>query len=264
MYFYVKLTLSLCRFFHKKGIKSLFFKHLFEREDNRSLLFYYVCNSNCFQLYLYLYTMIRTEKIKNGPVSIYLLYYDNFIAKDYFHFLLPDERAKAQSIKHPLRKREFVATRVLRTLKLGQRPVLYNEIGAPYMENEGFISISHARCAVGLAHCNSFRVGLDLEEIDEKVMRVKHKFLSEEEKKATNTSSVEEMIKVWSGKETLYKLAERKQIIFAENLLLTPISDTDWKGKIYFPENKKEVDLKIYKKNNFVISYNTAPAYEIY
>lgn len=207
--------------------------------------------------------MLRTEKITNGPISIYLLYYENFITEDYFHLLLPEEQEAVLSIKHPLRRREFVATRVLRTLEWGRRPILYNEIGAPLLESEGFISISHARCVAGLAQCRSFRVGLDLEEIDSKVMRVKHKFLSEEEKKITDTSSVEEMIKVWSGKEALYKLAERKQIIFAENLLLTPIQGTDWKGRIYFPEKKREVDLKIYKKDNFVISYNVAPVYEV-
>ncbi|HLW39589.1 MAG TPA: hypothetical protein VKX31_04295 [Brumimicrobium sp.] len=207
--------------------------------------------------------MIKTEKIKNGPITIYLLYYENFITEEYFHFLLPEEQHTVKTIKHPSRKKEFVATRVLRTLEFGQKPILYNEIGAPHIENQGYISISHARCVVGLAHCASFRIGLDLEEIDEKVMRVKHKFLSEEEKIKINTSSVEEMVKVWSGKEVLYKLAERKQIIFAKNLLLSPKQNSNWKGKIYFPENKKEVELKIYTKNNFVISYNTAPTYEV-
>lgn len=207
--------------------------------------------------------MLQTEELKYGDVSVFLLIYDEFVIEEQLHHLLPSEIERLETINHPSRKREFVATRVLRSLNFGRVPILYSEIGAPYIEEKGFISISHADCAVGLAYCRDFQVGLDLEPIREKVMRVKHKFLSEEEKLNTDTSSVEEMIKVWSGKEALYKLAGRKEIIFADNLLLSRIDEIKWKGKIYFPNNKKEVELIIDTKDNFVISINASPVYEI-
>ena len=207
--------------------------------------------------------MFHTENIKYGPVSVFLLYYENFITKEHLHNLLPEEHITLEKLKHPSRKREYVATRILRTMHFGNEPILYSDIGAPYVEGEGFISISHANHVVGLAYCKSFQVGLDLEPIREKVMRVKHKFLSSEEKQQTNINSIEEMIKVWSGKEALYKLARRKQIIFSENLLLTKINELKWKGQIVFPEQKKEVDLIIDSRNGFIISINTTPVYEI-
>ena len=207
--------------------------------------------------------MFHTEKIKYGPVSVFLLYYDDFVTEEHLHNLLPSEHKKLESLNHPSRRREYVATRVLRTMHFGNEPILYSEIGAPYVEGEGFISISHANHVVGMAYCKTFQVGLDLEPINEKVMRVKHKFLSSEEKELTNTDSVEEMIKIWSGKEALYKLAGRKKIIFAESLLLTRIDQLNWKGRIYFPNNKKEVDLILAVKNNFVISINPSPVYEV-
>jgi len=208
-------------------------------------------------------TMFHTENIKYGPVSVFLLYYDDFVTEEHLHNLLPEEHIKLETLKHPARRREYVATRVLRTMHFGNEPILYSTIGAPYVKGEGFISISHANHVVGMAYCKSFQVGLDLEPIHEKVMRVKGKFLSEEEKKLTDTSSVEEMIKVWSGKEALYKLAGRKKIIFSENLLLTRVNELIWKGKIYFPNNKKEVLLTIDTKNDFVISINASPVYEV-
>ncbi|WP_107040304.1 4'-phosphopantetheinyl transferase family protein [Brumimicrobium mesophilum] len=207
--------------------------------------------------------MFHTEKINYGPVSVFLLYYDDFVTEEHLHNLLPSEHKKLESLNHSSRRREYVATRVLRTMHFGNEPILYSEIGAPYVEGEGFISISHANHVVGMAYCETFQVGLDLEPINEKVMRVKHKFLSAEEERLTNTSSVEEMIKVWSGKEALYKLAGRKKIIFAESLLLTRINEQKWKGRIYFPDNKKEVELILDVKDNFVISINPSPVYEV-
>lgn len=201
--------------------------------------------------------MFHTEKIKYGAVIVYLLYYDDFDIDDHLHNLLPHEQQKLQSFKHIKRRREYVATRVLRTLHFGNEKILYNEIGAPYIDGEGFISISHANNAVGMAYCKEFPVGLDLEPIHEKVMRVKHKFLSEEENKTLDSSSVEEMIKVWSGKEALYKMAGRKSIIFSEHLHLEKLDAQNWKGTLNFPEQKREVKMSISKHNRFIVSINT-------
>jgi len=207
--------------------------------------------------------MIQTEELNYGDVSVFLLVYDAFVIEEQLHHLLPSEIERLETINHPSRKREFVATRVLRSLHFGAVPILYTEIGAPYIDEKGFISISHADCVVGLAYCRNFQVGLDLEPIREKVMRVKHKFLSEDEKLNMDTSSVEEMIKVWSGKEALYKLAGRKKIIFSDSLLLTKRDESNWLGRIVFDYSKKAVELRIDKKDNFVISINTSPIYEI-
>ncbi len=207
--------------------------------------------------------MLQTETLNYGPVTIYLLYHDNFIADQYVDDLLPDELDQYHQFRHPFRKQEYMATRVLRTLHFGKKPILYSNIGAPSIQKEGFISISHNKLVSGIAFSNSFQIGLDIEPIHEKVMRVKNKFLGKNEKKTIDTSSIEEMIKVWSGKEALYKLASRKNIIFSENLFLTPIDKRNWKGEIIFPNSKKEVKLTIDKKDDFVISINSSPIYEI-
>jgi phosphopantetheinyl transferase len=203
--------------------------------------------------------MFHTEKLQYGPVEVFLLYYDDFKVEEHLHNLLESEHLRLNELSHPNRKKEYVATRVLRTMHFGNEPILYKKTGAPYIQEEGFISISHAFQVVGMAYCKDFQVGLDLEPIRDKVMRVKHKFLSEKEKMITDTSSVLEMIKVWSGKEALYKLAGRKKIIFAEHLSLLPIDDLLWQGRIQFPNSKKEVVLHIDTKKDFVISINASP-----
>lgn len=206
--------------------------------------------------------MFHTETIKYGPVEVHLLYYEKFEMEQHLHNLLPKEHLRTKQFGHELRKREYVATRVLRTMIFGNEPILYSPIGAPYIEEEGFISISHAHQVVGLAFCKDFPIGLDLEPIRSKVLRVSSKFLSENEKKELDTENVTEMIKVWSGKEALYKLAGRKGIIFAKELLLKKKNELLWEGEINFPDLRKHVELTIDKRHDFVISINASPVYD--
>lgn len=206
--------------------------------------------------------MFHTETRKYGPVEVHLLYFENFLTEEHYHNLMEEEFERLKSLKHPARRREFVATRVLRSMVFGNEHILYNDIGAPYIEGEGFISISHAPHVVGLAFCKRFQIGLDLEPIREKAMIVKDKFLSQKEARSLQTDSILEMTKVWSGKEALYKLAGRKGIIFAESLHLVKRKEEEWEGRIEFTNDLKFVPMHIVKVNDFVISVNSNPVYE--
>lgn len=214
--------------------------------------------TNHIDIFCTLQTMFRSEKIAYKSVTVYLLYYTDFDVEDHLHNLLEPEQRKLVLFSHPNRRREYVATRVLRTMVFGNDPILYNEVGAPYIMSEGFVSISHAQNVVGLAFSETHPVGLDLEPIRPKALRVCHKFLSNVEKEKLDDSNVETMIKVWSGKEALYKLAGRKKIIFAKELKLLPISSDGnlWSGVIDNYTHKKHVTLSITRKNEFVISIN--------
>lgn len=206
--------------------------------------------------------MFHTETRKYGPVDVHLLYFENFIMEDHYHNLMDEEFERLKMLHHPARRREFVATRVLRSMVFGNEHILYNDIGAPFIKDEGFISISHAPHVVGLAFCKRFQIGLDLEPIREKAKLVKRKFLSSHEFKQLDTESILEMTKAWSGKEALYKLAERKGIIFAENLLLNKRDEEEWEGKIVFPDRTRYVPMHIVKVSDFVLSVNSNPPYD--
>lgn len=206
--------------------------------------------------------MFHTETRKYGPVEVHLLYFENFITEEHYHNLMEEEFERLASLHHPSRKREYVATRVLRSMVFGNEHILYNDIGAPYIEDEGYISISHAPHVVGLAFCKLFPIGLDLEPIREKARLVKNKFLSEQESNVLKTDDIIEMTKVWSGKEALYKLAGRKGILFSENLHLKKHNEQEWEGKIQFPDMLKFVPMHIVRVNDFVLSVNSNPAYE--
>lgn len=191
------------------------------------------------------------------------MYFKAYSSAEFLDQLTDQEKERYFSFTHENRRLEFVATRILRHRLFGFQHIHYDEHGAPYIEDEGYISISHAPGVVGIAISKDFKVGLDLEIIRDKAADLSFKFLSPDEMESLDNRSSLEMTKVWSAKEVLYKLAGRKQILFKEHLLLKKISDENWQGTIINPSGKIKVDLAIFVKNDLIISVNpTACIYE--
>ncbi len=193
-----------------------------------------------------------------GETSIYLLEYGAFDPQEYMEHLTTEETERFYTFRHLKRQREFIATRILRHTVFGFKHIHYDAVGAPYIKGEGFISISHAENMVGIALNQSFRTGLDLELIQDKACRLKAKFLSEAELLALETESHLEMTKCWSAKETLYKLAGRKQIDFRKELHLYKKGELAWQGKIINPAETISVDLHIFEYKQYIISFNSS------
>lgn len=196
--------------------------------------------------------------IKSGSTDIHLLKFEPFNPKNELDKLTTDERERLSSFTSLSRQMEFVATRILRHQLFGFEHIHYDPHGAPFIESEGYISISHTHKYVGIALNKNHRVGLDLETHRPTIANVQHKFLNKHEQTVFDTTSYIEMTKVWSAKEALYKLAGRKQIIFKTQLLLDKI-EGHWKGTIVNPDELIYLDLDIFDKDNTIISINNGP-----
>lgn len=199
-----------------------------------------------------------SEETYDNGIQVHLLRFKDFEVKNYLDELCEKELLALECLKHSQRKMEFVATRILRNQLFGKKHISYNNLGAPAIENENYISISHTKNIVGIACCEKFQIGLDIEPIRPKVLRVKHKFLSQQEKEQLDINSEEEMTKVWSGKEAMYKIAGRKKIIFAQQLRLLKKSENDWRGAFHFPERRATSQLHISRQDHLIISINTS------
>jgi len=197
----------------------------------------------------------RQEIIQIKSIFIHLLEFEDFDPITYLDQLTDQEKERFFSFGHIKRKREFVATRILRHRIFGFKHIHYDPNGAPYIEDEGYISISHARGIVGIAFCNEFRVGLDLETIEQKALRLSGKFLSESEKKELNQLDATEMTKAWSAKEVLYKLAGRKEILFKEQLHLQK-EDDGFLGTIHNEDHHLKVKLRSFTFGETIVSVN--------
>jgi phosphopantetheinyl transferase len=195
--------------------------------------------------------------ISNNDSEIYLLHYTDFNPSDYFDKLTEGEIERYHSFKNIKRQREFVATRILRHNHIGFEHIHYNTLGAPFIEGEGFISISHSKNLVGLAVNKNHTVGLDLEFPREKILRIKTKFLSDREMSLFDIEDFKVVTSLWSAKEAMYKLAGRKQILFSEELLLSPSTENRLEGTIINPDHRLKVKLDIFEYEDTIITINS-------
>ncbi len=199
------------------------------------------------------------DEIKVFDSTIHLIEFGVFEPMDFLNQLSAIEKERFFQFKHLKRQREFVATRILRHAIFGFKHIHYNSIGAPYIENEGFISISHSKNLVGIAVNQNFQVGMDLENFSDKAKRLHPKFLNQTERIIFDTEDELEMTKCWSAKETLYKLAGRNFIDFKKELTLAKNDLNEVIGTILNPEETVEVKLHDFIYKNQIITLNKLP-----
>jgi len=199
------------------------------------------------------------DVLHRGETLLYLCSYGTFDPLNYLDFLSDEEKARLLSFKHINRRREFTVTRILRHSIFGFKEICYDELGAPFVEGSGFISISHCKELVGIALNNEHKVGLDLETPRINIHSLQHKFLSKEELETFDISDQLEVTKIWSAKEALYKLAGRKKIIFKEELLLSKQDNGNWQGQIVNNDHDLFVNLDIFEFKRNIVSINKGP-----
>ncbi len=124
--------------------------------------------------------------------------------------LLEDEKEYFNKLTNEKRKREWLIARILLTELLESRKLIkYTEHGKPFIHNSSTnLSISHSKNNVAILISNKFSLGVDIECIAERVVKVKHKFLSEQELAWCNTTEL--MTICWSAKEAVFKIFEKE------------------------------------------------------
>lgn len=200
-------------------------------------------------------TFVRQSKQLTNSI-IHFISYDAFAPDDYLDILTPQEQERYFEFHSMHRKQEFVATRYLRHQLFGFEHIHYDTHGAPYIRGEGFISISHTPGVVGIAFNQKFRIGLDIETRSEKAMRVHRKFLSSEELKLFDVTDADTMTSAWCAKETLYKIAGRKQINFRSELSLKPEKEGIIFGNIATKDLHFSTEIHTFVDEKHVFSIN--------
>jgi phosphopantetheinyl transferase len=110
-------------------------------------------------------------------------------------------------------------------------PLQNDADGRPFLAGPGpvpAVSLSHSGAWVAaLLAPPGTPVGVDVEVMRDKAQRIAHKFLNDTElaivEQLTNADSIasqQSFSLLWSAKETLYKLAGQRGLIFRQNLLL--------------------------------------------
>ncbi|MEI7500856.1 MAG: 4'-phosphopantetheinyl transferase superfamily protein [Bacteroidota bacterium] len=176
------------------------------------------------------------------------------------------EQILYQSFKNDLRKRHWLAYRALLRQLISPFPsdISYNENGKPFLNSGShYISVSHAGEYAAAVCCKTNPVGIDIEQIKERVERVKERFLLKKEVDSISiTNRLEHLYVHWCGKEALYKLNGTPELDFRNDIHIHPFdylcnSNHTCKATLTVDEFPQEYKLYYEKieNNMLVIAY---------
>ena len=136
--------------------------------------------------------------------------------------------------------------------------IKYDEKGKPFLTNNSkHISISHSHDKLAIIVNEQEATGIDIELIRDKVLKIKHKFLSDSELQDAN-DNVEKLLIYWAAKETLYKVYGLKEVDFIEHLFVKPFTKHNLGtiiGVINLPNFTESFHLNYQILDDYVLVY---------
>lgn len=148
---------------------------------------------------------------------------------------------------------------LIKTLIDDDSIIIYDEKGKPHLTNDSrHISISHSHDKLAIIINENEVTGIDIELIRDKVLKIKHKFLTNAELEDTG-DNVEKLLVYWAAKETLYKIYGLKEVDFIANLFVNPFTKHNLGtiiGTIHLPDFKETFELNYQLLDNYVLVYS--------
>ncbi len=192
------------------------------------------------------------QLINSNDLFIYLMELKDSNLSLYTNFLNEDEKARLETFKSVSRQLEFAAARYLKHHVLNGIETTLDETGAPQMPDGTFISFSHSKKFVALMHSLTSKCAIDIEEKSPKALRLASKFVTESEHAFCRTENDATLI--WSFKETLYKLSDRKGLDFKTDIRL--LSSKPWIGEVSLKNGKAHAQLNVLEYEDHFITFN--------
>ena len=166
--------------------------------------------------------------------------------------ILTDQKT---DVKNENKKKEFYASRVLIEKMCEELNILFEGIrkdnnGKPHLiKSKYHISISHKFPYVSVIF-DTKKCGIDIERIDEKVKKIRSKFLSEKEDLVVG-ENLKKLVEYWSMKETAYKV----------DGTTIPLKNIEIREKIKnlysCSINGKTIEIKTEEIDGHLLSYTT-------
>lgn len=166
---------------------------------------------------------------------------------------------RLDGFKNFQRKLEWLSVRVLlNTLTDKDSRIVYGPERKPYLHNNSHnISISHSKDLTAILLNKKRRVGLDLEFMTDKVLRIAEKFMRPEELDSIDKNQeIYHLYLHWCAKEALYKICDKVDINFVTNLKIEPFKPKEKGLMVGVVHNS-------YMNEKFTLNYFTLKNYAI-
>ncbi|SIN68356.1 4'-phosphopantetheinyl transferase superfamily protein [Algoriphagus halophilus] len=148
---------------------------------------------------------------------------------DSLDFLSFREKLSYANISHPEKRMEWATARraikdALDTLYIPYPGFFKDEHGKSHsMNGNGFVSLSHTEGLAGAIFHRDTPVGIDMDIIREKILRIGFRFLDPSELDFLEKDPLHYTL-AWSAKESIFKCQGRRGVSFRDNILLEPFS----------------------------------------
>ena len=164
-------------------------------------------------------------------------------------------KALIRNFKSDVKKKQFLASRFLLKMEFGDWKTLHSINGKPRPINNSIeISITHDRGIAGIIKSIN-PCGIDIQEITPKVMRIKSKFINENDIYFLSEKE-KDLTVLWCAKEALYKINGKPNIFFKEHMIIQKSNEENIViGKIIHPEFQKDYKLKVHFIENYCLVY---------
>ena len=200
--------------------------------------------------------MIRIEQLNFQSTQVHLAYFDELEEDKLLKSLTLEEFKRYQQFTSTHRKKEFLVTRWLLQQTNSGSTISYSDVGAPIIDY-GNISISHTRGVVGIAQNMNFIVGLDLEYPSDRIIKIAHKFISQDEADTFEHTDRITLTKFWCAKETLYKLAGIPGLDFKNQLKVNLVNSESLIGQILHQDKIYTTQLTCTMLDEMILVTNT-------
>ena len=137
--------------------------------------------------------------------------------------LTREELDTLEKFSHMPRKIEWLSVRVLlNEMAGGELSIYYNGNRKPFIKgNSYFISISHSRDLTAILLSQHKRVGIDLEYMSHRIGSISDRFINRNEQILEDEEQRKYHLYIhWCAKEALYKICDKQDINFKENLTI--------------------------------------------
>ena len=175
---------------------------------------------------------------------------------DDLDFLSFREKLSYANISHPEKRMEWATARMaikdaLETLHVPYPGFFKDEHGKSHsMNGNGYVSLSHTEGLAGAIYHRDSPVGIDMDFVREKILKIGFRFLDPSELDFLEKDPVHYTL-AWSAKESIFKCQGRRGVSFRDNILLEPFAPGDSliKAKIRktdFSNHHYEVQARVF------------------
>ena len=163
-------------------------------------------------------------------------------------------KSRLDLIKSSSQRKQFLGVQNLLSLhNINNEVLFYDDNGKPHLLNNKFISISHSFDYCGVI-VSDVKVGIDIEKFRSKILNISKKFVSESDLALIKVSSVENITKVWSIKEAVYKAFGHNKIDFKKNIIIKSVNKEFNKATVLIFNNEisENYSIEIYNFSQYI------------